>query len=327
MILTLPLAPVEDTASILKRQFFYITAILLASSLLIAWKISKSFTKPILEIEKATESMAKGDFTARIKLNKQDEIGKLALSINYLGEQLSKIEQLRKDLIANISHELRTPLSLIRGYAETIRDVTGESREKREKQIGIIIEETERLSGMVDDVLNLSQLQSGYVKLERVRFSIKELVEAVIKRYEVLSEKTQVTLLAKVDRDTVLEADKARIEQVLYNLINNAFNHTPQRGSIQVNVDVHKGAVRFKVTDTGSGINEEDLPHIWERFYKADRKDNKRSVGTGLGLAITKSILDAHHALYGVESIKGAGSTFWFEMSVHSTLEEDHGQN
>lgn len=316
LIMNLPLAPVEDTASILKWQLLLITSILLVASLIISYLISKSLTRPILNIKKVSEMMASGDFSARIKTKKQDEIGNLASTINYLGEQLSKIDQLRKDLIANVSHELRTPLSLIRGYAETIRDVTGDSCEKRDKQLGIIIEETERLGRIVDDVLNLSQLQSGYIKLEKSRFSVKETVEAIAKRYEVLSEKSGVMIVQHCTGDTVLEADKARIEQVFYNLINNAFNHTPAGGTITVRAAVKLTAVRFEVSDTGSGIPEEDIPHIWERFYKADSTGNKKAAGTGLGLAIVKGVLDAHQAVFGVESKMGMGTTFWFELKI-----------
>jgi len=316
LIINLPLAPVEDTASILKWQLLYITSILLAASLLISYLISKSFTRPILDIKKVSETMASGDFSARISSRKQDEIGKLASTINYLGEQLSKIDQLRKDLIANVSHELRTPLSLRRGYAETIRDVTGDSREKRDKQLEIIIEETERLSGIVDDVLNLSQLQSGYIKLDKSRFSVGETVDAIVKRYEVLSEKAGVKIIQQCATDAVMEADKARIEQVFYNLINNAFNHTTAGGTITVRAIDQPAAVRFEVSDTGSGIPEEDISHIWERFYKVDKTSNKKSVGTGLGLAIVKGVLDAHQAVFGVESKMGVGTTFWFELKM-----------
>lgn len=316
LLMDLPLAPVEDTASILKWQLLYITLILLAASLLISYLISKSFTRPILDIKKVSEKLASGDFSARISSEKQDEIGKLANTINYLGAQLSKIDQLRKDLIANVSHELRTPLSLIRGYAETIRDVTGDSREKRERQLGIIIEETERLGRMVDDVLNLSQLQSGYVKLDKSRFSIRETLVEVVRRYEILTEKTGVKIVRKCTGDTLLEADRERIEQVLYNLINNAFNHTHAGGSITVGAVLKPESVRFEVSDTGTGIPEEDLPHIWERFYKAEKNGNKTSVGTGLGLAIVKGVLDAHQAVFGVESKEGAGTTFWFELKI-----------
>ncbi len=343
LIMNLPLAPVEETAAILKNQLLYITGILLVASLLISFLLSRSFTKPILDIKKAAETMASGDFSVRINTKKQDEIGKLSGTVNYLGEQLSKIDQLRKDLIANVSHELRTPLSLIRGYAETIRDVSGDTREKREKHLEIIIEETERLSRIVDDVLNLSQLQSGYTELSISQFPVKETLEAIVERYQVLSEKTGVGIAVECPADTVINADKAKIEQVFYNLINNAFNHTPAGGSITARASIKSTganstavkstglnsafnsvgvnltgansiAVRFEISDTGSGIAEEDLPHIWDRFYKADKTGSRKSAGTGLGLAIAKGILDAHMADYGVESKPGRGTTFWFEL-------------
>ncbi len=314
MLINMPLAPVEDTALILKWQLFYITLVLLTAALLLSFFLSRSFTRPILEIKKVSETMASGDFSARIKSNKQDEIGKLAETINYLGQQLAKIERLRKDLIANISHELRTPLSIIRGYAETIRDVSGNTPEKREKQLGMIIEETERLSKIVDDILNLSQLQAGYARLNKSRFPIKDVLDTVIKRYDVISEKTGVQIILQDSKHALVEADEKRIEQVFYNLINNGIKHTPPGGTVTVKVIDHLQVVRVEVTDTGSGIAEEDLPHIWDRYYKAKKTAARNSLGTGLGLAIVKSVLEAHQAPYGVESKKGAGTTFWFEL-------------
>jgi len=261
--------------------------------------------------------MASGDFSARINTKKQDEIGKLAQTINHLGQQLSKIEQLRKDLIANVSHELRTPLSLIRGYAETIRDVSGDFPEKREKQLAIIIEETERLNIIVEDILNLSQLQSGYIKLNKSTFMIKETMDAVVKRYDVLSEKTGVRLIQHSTSDAFLEADEARIEQVLFNLMNNAFNHTPSGGIITLRTIDLPESVRFEVSDTGMGILEEDILHIWDRYYKADNTSSSKSIGTGLGLAIVKGVLEAHQAAFGVDSKKDEGTTFWFELKKY----------
>lgn len=317
MILNIPLAPVEDTSSILKRQLVYITLILIIAALLISFLIARGFTRPILEIKKVSEKMASGDFAVRIESKKQDEIGKLAETINYLGQQLSKIEQLRKDLIANVSHELRTPLSLIRGYAETIRDVSGNVPEKREKQLEIIIEETERLSGIVDDILNLSQLQSGYFDLDKSCFELKQLLDNTVKRYGILSEKTGVGITQLYQGDAVIEADEARIGQVLYNLINNAFNHTPEGGSIKVDAIDGNSAVRIEISDTGMGIPQEDIPHIWDRYYKSQKADAKRSLGTGLGLAIVKGVLEAHNSVFGVESKKETGTTFWFELKKH----------
>lgn len=315
LIINFSLAPVEDTVSILKRQLIIITGILLAASLIISLIMSKRFTKPILEIKKASENIAQGNFTSRIDIKRQDEIGELAQTINNMGQQLSQIEQLRKDLIANVSHELRTPLSLIQGYAETIRDVSGDAPEKREKQLGIIIEEAQRLSRIVDDILNLSQLQAGYCQMQKKSVSVIETVNKALSRYTILSEKTGVRLILEGGTERNAEIDAVRIEQVLYNLLNNAFNHTPNEGEISVKITETDNSIRISVSDTGSGISKEELPYIWDRYYKSD-KSGILKVGTGLGLAIVKNILESHGSSYGVESVQGKGTTFWFELNT-----------
>ena len=314
LLLSFPLAPVEDTAAILQRQLFYISLILLAAASLLSFLLARTFTRPIVDIEKAAAQMAEGDFSARIDVKQQDEIGQLAKTINYLGQQLSQIDQMRKDLIANVSHELRTPLSLIRGYAETLRDVTGNDEDKRQKQLGVIIEEAERLSRMVDDILNLSRLQSGHFELNKSIFSVRNLAGNVAKRYDLLSKQREVSIIMEMSDEQLVEADAARIEQVLYNLINNAFNNTDAGGTITIR-DIDNGdRVRIEVADSGNGIPEEEINRIWDRYYKADKSIGK-TVGSGLGLAIVKAILEAHGAAYGVESKKGAGTTFWFELT------------
>ncbi|MGH4124043.1 MAG: ATP-binding protein [Clostridium sp.] len=314
LLISLPLAPVKDTVSILKVQLFYITLILLFTALVFAYFLSKSFTKPILEITKVSEVMASGNFSVKIKSKGRDEIGRLASTINYMGGELSKIEQLRKDLIANVSHELRTPLSLIRGYAETIRDVTGNVAEKRDKQLEIIIEETERLSRIVDDILNLSQIQAGYVNLNKTQFKINELLERIIMKFQILSEKTGVDIVLENHVDAIVEGDEIRIEQVMYNLVNNAFNHTGKPGHINIRAIENEKNIKIEVSDTGIGISEEDLKHIWDRFYKTDKIEGIKSTGTGLGLTIVKTILESHEFEYGVESTKGRGTMVWFEI-------------
>lgn len=312
--INMPMAPVEDTASILKRQLMYISVILLAAASIISFIISKTFTKPILEIKKVSEKMASGDFSDRIKSKNKDEIGRLAETINFMGQELSKIDQLRKDLIANVSHELRTPLSIIRGYAETIKDVSGNFPEKRNKQLEIIIEESERLSGIVDDILNLSQLQAGYLSLNKNYFPINKTIEDVTKRYAIIAEKTGVKIETQYNNDMVVLADEPRIEQVLHNLINNAVNHTQEGGLIIVKAIDVKDFIRIEISDTGHGIREEDINHIWDRYYKAEKTSGRKMAGTGLGLAIVKSILEAHQEQYGVYSKLGVGTTFWFEL-------------
>ncbi len=314
-IINMPLAPVEDTVAILKRQLLYITPILFIASLLISFGISRSFIRPILEIKNASEKMAAGDFSVRIKTGNQDEIGRLAGTINHLGQQLSKIEQLRKDLIANVSHELRTPLSIIRGYAEAIRDITGNNKEKRENQIEVIIDEAQRLGEFVDEILDLSQLQAGYFSFNKKQFLINKVVDNVVNRFAFISTKKDVQIVRENSGDVLVEADQIRIEQVLYNLIINGFNHTPTGGLIKISIRDIQNDVRIEISDTGTGIKDEDIPYIWDRYFKKAKKDDSgRTLGTGLGLAIVKSILDAHNVSYGVESKNDLGTTFWFEL-------------
>jgi signal transduction histidine kinase len=258
--------------------------------------------------------MAGGNLAARIKLVSRDEIGRLADTINHMGHELSKIDQLRKDLIANVSHELRTPLSLIKGYAETIRDISGSVPEKREKQVNIIIEEADRLSNIVDDILNLSQMQAGYLNLQIGSFMLSDTLDKVLKRFEILGEKTKVSLHLENAPAFLVKADETRIEQVLFNLINNAFNHSAPGGIIKVATFESPDKVRVSVSDTGKGIPKEEIDYIWDRFYKADKSGQRKMSGTGLGLAIVKNILNAHHAAFGVESQVGLGTTFWFEL-------------
>jgi signal transduction histidine kinase len=314
LFISLPIAPVKDTASILKVQLFYITLILFFTALIFAYFLSRGFTKPILEIIKVSEEMASGNFSVRVNSKNRDEIGRLSGTINYMGEELSKTEQLRKDLIANVSHELRTPLSLIRGYAETIRDVTGNVAEKREKQLGIIIEESERLSKIVDDILNLSQMQAGYVNLNKTQFNISVVLERVVKKFRILSEKTGLNIAFENPGDKMVGGDEIRIEQVMYNLVNNSFNHTERSGNIIIRAIQNEKNLRIEVEDTGIGISEEDLLHIWDRFYKTDKVEGIKSTGTGLGLTIVKTILESQGFKYGVESEKGTGTMFWFEV-------------
>jgi signal transduction histidine kinase len=315
LIINLPIAPVRDTVAILKRQLVIITLIMLLAALIISYLISRTFTKPILEIKRVSEKMASGDFSHRIEASNNDEIGKLAETINYMGQELSKIEQLRKDLIANVSHELRTPLSIIRGYAETIKDISGNDKEKREKHVGIIIDESERLSSIVDDILNLSQMQEGLLHSNTEKFAIGNTIENVIKRYEVLSEKTNIKIgVYGIDDATIVVADEKKIEQVLYNLINNAFNHTLEGGNITVKATQNSESVKIEVIDTGVGISDQDMKHVWDRYYKADKSNGRKTIGTGLGLAIVKNILEDHKVPYGVASKEGSGTTFWFEL-------------
>ena len=226
--------------------------------------------------------------------------------------EIARVETLRKDLLANVSHDLRTPLTMIKAYAEMIRDLSGDSPEKRTKHLQVIIDETDRLTLLVSDILNLSKLQSGMIDMDMKVINFSSHLREIVSRFSML-EKTEVNL--EMQDDIYISADSKQLGQAVYNLIINAINYS---GEDIVTVRLHTikgGKVRFEVADSGIGIPKEQLPYIWERYYKVDRSENyKRAVkGTGLGLSIVKGVFERHGFNYGVDSEVGKGSTFWFE--------------
>lgn len=311
-IVNAPMAPVSDTADILKQQLVYITVILLAAAFVIAFMISRHLSKPILKINQAAKEIAKGKWDVDVETKSKDEIGQLAITIKEMAGDLKKTDQFHKEFIGNISHELRTPLSLIRGYAETIRDVSGSQPEKREKHIEIIIRESERLARLIEDILNLSQLEAGVIKLKQTSMNIWEVLEEIRTRFNNLAQNNEVELIVSSAETIHALGDYTKIEQVLINLVGNAFNHTRSGGKIELKATEMGDRVKIEVKDNGEGIPEEALSSIWERYYKVKSQNREKRIGSGLGLAIVKNILTAHESEFGVESTLGKGSTFWF---------------
>lgn len=314
VIMTIPVASLKETVDTLKEQFVIISLILISVSSILAYVFSRYFTRPILEINNAAKTMAEGNLSIKVLVNTEDELGMLAGTINHLSSKLQKIEQLRKELIANVSHEFKTPLSLIKGYAETIRDVENLSEEKRRKQLSIIIEESDKLNYMINEILDLSQIQSDYYKLDKTDFSISETIKAVVNRLTYHSESKNLHIEVDCQDDMWVNADERRIEQVLYNLLNNAINYSKEAKSIFIRTIDRDNVIAVEIEDQGEGIYCDEIPYIWDRFYKS--KDASAShKGSGLGLAIVKSIMDAHKSRFGVESEQGWGSKFWFEIA------------
>jgi signal transduction histidine kinase len=313
VIITVPVASLKETVDTLKEQFVIISMILISVSAILSYGFSRYFTKPILEINKAAKTMAEGNLSVRVNVSSKDELGVLSSTINHLSYQLQKIEQLRKELIANVSHEFKTPLSLIKGYAETIRDVSYQNEEKRERQLNIIIEESDRLNNIINDILDLSQIQSEYYKIERAHFNIGETIDSVVNRLQYHAENKKISFDVNYKDNTVVNADERRIQQVIYNLVNNAINHSAEGSSIAIRAAENEDVITVEIEDYGEGIAQEDIPYIWDRFYKAG--DSVKHKGSGLGLSIVKSILEAHGFNFGVSSEIGKGSKFWFEIT------------
>jgi signal transduction histidine kinase len=316
IMLTIPIAPVEETTGILKQQLFYISAILLLAALPIAYFLSRSLTNPILKINYIAEQIANGNFSSKLKVNRKDELGTLMQTINNMSFQLEKIENLRKELISNVSHELRTPLALIQGYAETIRDVTWQNDEKRTNSLNIIVDESKRLASIVSDILNLSILESENFELDMENIHLTNLLEDIVKKYTLLNEKLSISIILEISENLTVKGDRKRIEQVFYNLITNALNHTSPNGSITIKSILNESNVRIEISDTGKGIPEDQLDNIWKRFYKSGPLHNNSLPSSGLGLAIVKRIFIAHNSKFGVESQVGVGTTFWFTMEL-----------
>lgn len=200
---------------------------------------------------------------------------------------------------------------MITGYGEVMRDLPGENTPEN---IQIIIDEATRLSTLVNDLLDLSKLQSGALQAQKQVFNLTDSVRAILERYSKLVEQEGFDITFESKEEVFINADELRISQVIYNLVNNAVNHAGEDKTVIITQTVRDKLVRIEVTDHGEGIPADKLPYIWERYYKVDREHKRGVIGSGLGLSIVKSILDAHKAHYGVRSTQGKGSTFWFEI-------------
>jgi signal transduction histidine kinase len=313
LYISTPLDPLGVTIEILRRQLLYVSIVALLMGLVIAFFIARRFTRPVTAITSQAGALAEGRFPESFDKGFCSELDHLSDTLTYASRELGKVEGLRRELIANVSHDLKTPLTMIKAYSELIRDISGDNKVKREAHLGVISSEVDRLEKLVSDILSLSQAQSGSMPLDMEALDIGETVARVMARFEPLFTSEGYQFHAEIEPDQTAQADARRIEQVLYNLIGNAMNYIGGDKTVYVRVKGNSDAVRVEVSDRGEGIAEEDLPRIWERYYKA--KDHVRDkAGTGLGLSIVKGILETHRARFGVKSRTGEGSTFWFEL-------------
>ena len=270
-------------------------------------------TKPLHAMAAAAERFSRGDFDGRVNVTTKDEVGRLAESFNGMAADLKRLEQTRREFVANVSHELRSPLTSIKGFLCGILDGTVPESE-REYYLGIVLEETGRLSKLITTLLDLSQIESGNAPLQIVNFDINEAIAQVLIRFEAkISERRLDTQINFSEETMTVRADRDRIEQVLINIIDNAVKHTKENGRIIVSTRKEKGIVRVAVEDTGEGIAAEDLPFIFDRFFTADKARTKGG-GTGLGLSIAQKIIAQHGQNITVTSKFGMGSRFEFTL-------------
>ena len=319
IILNAGLQPLSSTVQILKTQFLWISTILLICAGIMVFYLYRHISSPLVRMNESAKQLAHGKYDVEFSGEGYRETRELANTLNYASHELSRLDRLQKELIANISHDLRTPLTMIKGYSEVMRDIPGENTAEN---IQVVIDETTRLSELVNDLLDLSKIQSGSRKAMFEEFDLTAAVDEVMRRYDAFTAHQGYHITFVSEERVNVFADRSMILQVLYNLINNAINYTGEDLTVTVHQTVQNGRVRISVTDTGVGIAEEEIPQIWERYYKVDKVHRRAMIGTGLGLSIVKGVLELHNALYGVDSQVGKGSTFWFELDILEPAQE-----
>ncbi|MDQ6422532.1 HAMP domain-containing sensor histidine kinase [Paenibacillus sp. LHD-117] len=270
--------------------------------------LAQRIVNPIQELTRVARYMADGDWTKRATKRSGDEIGQLAETFNVMVSELNKREKLKNDFISSISHELRTPLTSIKGWSETLKESepTGDDEEVK-LGLSIISKETERLSGLVEDLLDFSKLSSSAMELHTELLDLNGPVKETVRQLAVREENTRVKLIAAYAASPIVVCgDANRLKQVIINLIDNAFKFTPPGGTIRVatTVSEEREQAQIMIADTGSGIAAEDLPHVTEKFYKASTGQG----GSGLGLAICKEIIELHGGELQIDSERGAGT-------------------
>ena len=308
------LEDIGTTTSLIKNQLIYVTLLAILFSIIIALFLSRRIAKPISDMTKKAEKLAEGNYNVQFTTTGIKEIDELANTLNYLEQEVSKTDEYRRDLMANVSHDLKTPLTMIKAYAEMIRDITLDNKEKTKENLNVIIDETDRLNILVNDILELSKLQNNQDNLNIEKFDIVELINDILKRYQIIKETENYNLILESPSSIIVKADKKRISQVIYNLINNAINYTGDDLTVTIKITENTKECKIEIIDTGKGIDEKDLSNIWNRYYKKEKNHKRNVVGTGLGLSIVKNILEQHHFKYGVNSVKDKGTTFYFQV-------------
>ena len=315
------LIPLDSTINIIEQQLIVVSIVVLLLSIVVAYFISKRLSLPITKISKAAKLISKGKLKTKFETTSDiKELVDLTNALNDMKDELSKTEELQKDLMANVSHDLKTPLTMIKAYAELILDININDKEKCKNNLTIIIEEVNRLNELVNDILALTKVENDLDKLDISSFDLIKLIEKIVKQHNiyVIKDGYSIEFIHNNIKELMIDADKKKIEQVIYNLLNNALNYTGEDKKVIIKVVEDDKDYTIMVIDSGKGIDKKEIDHIFDRYYRS-KKNHKRYVyGTGLGLSIVKNILLLHNFDYGVTSKKNKGTTFYFKIKKDS---------
>ncbi|USD82356.1 ATP-binding protein [Bacillus safensis] len=306
IFLSMPLSDVYEPFVQIRLTLGISILLILLLIFLIGYKSSNKVVQTINKMKEIAMEMESGDFSKRMAVTKKgDELNQLSRSFNKLSSTLEKVEQHRREFLANVSHELRTPLSYMKGYAEGIEEGIIDQK----KGMQIIQDEATRLSRLVHDLLDLAQLEGDSYPLTTEPIVFAQLIHDVLDQMAFFADKKNITLKRQLEEDCIVYGDSDRLQQVIRNLLDNAIHYTPSGKSISIELQVHQSVAELRVTDEGNGIPKEDLPHVSERFYRVNKARTRKDGGSGLGLAIVYQIIKKHHGTFDIQSEPGIGTT------------------
>lgn len=323
-----------ESVMISNRFLAYIGIIVTIIGIFVMFMISKSFTKPILQLSEIATKMSNLNFNVKYKIRRKDEIGTLGTSINMLSEKLeetiselksannelqkdidkkTQIDEMRTEFLSNVSHELKTPIALIQGYAEGLLENVNEDEESRSFYCEVIMDEASKMNKMVKKLLSLNHIEFGENPISFERFDVVQVIKSVLASTEILFRQKEVLLYFEEYQPIYVWADEYMVEEVVTNFISNALNHVEGKRIIEIKLVKENGNVRIAVFNTGNNIPSEDIDKIWDKFYKVDKARTREYGGSGIGLSIVKAIMSALNQNYGVINHE-TGVEFWFEL-------------
>ena len=308
-LITANINPIDSIINVLSNQLIITTVIIIIISIIISIYISKKLTTSIVDITKSAKKLGQGNYNVKFSTTEYEELNTLVDTLNYSAEEFKKTDNLRKELIANVSHDIKTPITIIKSYAEMIKDISGENKLKREKDLDVIINQSELLTKMVDDMMDLSKLESKTITLNKNNYDIVKSINSIVDAFKSFDEYKFVTNFNN-NENIFVNADEIKINQVINNLISNAINFVGEDKTVYINIIKAKDKVKIEIKDNGKGIK--DTTKIFDRYYKSNDKYRKSGYGTGLGLSIVKNILELHNFEYGIISKEEKGTTFYF---------------
>jgi len=317
IFLDAPITGVNHTISSLDKILLYSLCAGIFTAFILGLLISRSLTKPLDNISQAAHDFAEGNYNSRTTATGNDEIGNLGQTFNTMADSLAQIDENRRNFLASVSHELRTPITSIQALSETILDGLAPKPEQQQRYLTTIVQESKRLSRLISDLLDLSQLEADELSITGEQFNLTTWLQAEIDKIQPLLARKQLTFHVDIPQNLpAVWGDTDRLAQVFINLISNAIRHSPEQSVISITLYTAKQYVAIAIADQGTGISPIDLPYIWDRFYRGDQSRARNYGGTGLGLAITKKLVHAMNGDITVHSILGSGATFTFTLPI-----------